>query len=88
MKDTATVDLEIFNRALLLLQSVSGEVSFLKVLPVVNAFQQSIIPEPAVSPEHEAFIAEADDAYEKEAKEAMLHCNPSAAEELRKQAEK
>lgn len=43
---TAIVDLEQFNRALVQLQNLSGEVSFLKVLPIIQGFQQSIVPQP------------------------------------------
>ena len=43
---TAIVDLDTFNAALLRLQQLSGEVSFLKVLPIVQGLQQSIIPPP------------------------------------------
>ncbi len=46
MKDTAIVDLEVFNQALLLLQNLSGEVSHVKVHPIVQTFAQSIIPPP------------------------------------------
>ncbi len=62
MKETQTaiVDLEVFNEGLLRLQQLSGEVSFLKVLPIVQALQKSIIPPPEPSPEHEEFIAKAD----------------------------
>lgn len=44
MKNTAQIDLDVFNRALLLLQQVSGEVSHAKVHPIVQCFAQSIIP--------------------------------------------
>ena len=48
MKETQTaiVDLEVFNEGLLRLQQLSGEVSFLKILPIVQALQKSIIPPP------------------------------------------
>ena len=48
MKETQTaiVDLEAFNEGLLRLQQLSGEVSFLKVLPIVQALQKSFIPPP------------------------------------------
>ena len=44
MKNTATVDLDVFNQALLLLQQLSGEVSHVKVHPIVQAFANSVIP--------------------------------------------
>ena len=46
MKDTAIVDLEVFNQALLALQNLSGEVSHVKVHPIIQTFAQSIIPPP------------------------------------------
>ena len=48
MKETQTaiVDLEVFNEGLLRLQQLSGEVSFSKILPIVQALQKSIIPPP------------------------------------------
>jgi hypothetical protein len=44
MKNTAAVDLEVFNQALLLLQNLSGEVSHVKVHPIIQTFANSIIP--------------------------------------------
>lgn len=44
MKNTATVDLDIFNRALLQLQQVSGEVSHIKINPILQQFSASVIP--------------------------------------------
>lgn len=44
MKQTATVDLEVFNRALMQLQMLSGEVSHLKVNPIVQSFAGCFIP--------------------------------------------
>lgn len=48
MKETQTaiVDLGVFNQALNALGLLSGEVSFLKVQPIIQQFAQSIIPPP------------------------------------------
>ena len=44
---TAIVDLEAFNAALMRVQMLSGEVSFLKVYPIIQAFQQCVVPPPS-----------------------------------------
>jgi hypothetical protein len=66
---TAIVDLELFNAALTAVQTLSGEVSFMKVLPIVQAFQQCIVPPPP--PKEELSVEEMDRAIErfKKAKE-------------------
>lgn len=46
MKQTAIVDLEVYNRALGRLQVLEGSVSFAKILPIINTFQAAIIPPP------------------------------------------
>lgn len=73
MKNTAVVELEAFNRALLILQHLSGEVSHVKINPIIMAFQQSIIPEPKIV-EKEGLRQ---DIYATEAEKAEKEC-PSA----------
>lgn len=45
MKNTRTIDLDQFNRALLGLQNLSGEVSHFKVNPIVQDFITSVLPD-------------------------------------------
>lgn len=73
MKNTATVDLDIFNRALLQVQQLSGEVSFLKVYPIVQAFQQCVVQPPEEDAldrfkEHAQEMRQQADKYAKEAR--------------------
>jgi hypothetical protein len=42
--DTAIIDLVVFNRALTSLQTLSGEVSHVKVHPIVQDLMNCIIP--------------------------------------------
>lgn len=43
---TAIVDLGVFQEALNMVGNLSGEVSFVKVQPIINKFAESIIPPP------------------------------------------
>ena len=50
MKETANVNLQVYNQALLLLQNLSAEVSHVKVHPIIQTFANSIIPPPEEDP--------------------------------------
>lgn len=45
MKNIRTIDLDQFNRALLRLQNLSGEVSHFKVNPIIQDFITSVLPD-------------------------------------------
>lgn len=84
MSERMTVDKKAYNQALAALQMLSGEVSFAKVLPIVNAFQRSIVQEPKSLADK---LRESDDVYAEKAKEQMDKFD-EFAEKLEKDAEK